>query len=172
MLSRVLRRDSLSQPGSRSPAGSTLTDSQREWQALHLQVLPDQQDPGHKHIIALGHVAHFHLHKFGVPATRNQYRWKLSDQQQACTEALNVSFEGTGDTVDLQGEQGEAVVAVDLCRSAYYTVIKFEWKVKSYSWRMTWADASKSLTELRIELVDATTKQCLACIKWNDVDIF
>lgn len=29
---------------------------------------------------------------------------------------------------------------------------------------MTWADASKSLTELRIELVDATTKQCLACI--------
>lgn len=79
-----------------------------------------------------GHVAHFHLHKFGVPATRNQYRWKLSDQQQACTEALNVSFEGTGDTVDLQGEQGEAVVAVDLCRSAYYTVIKFEWKVKSY----------------------------------------
>ena len=38
--------------GSRKPPGSTPTDSQGEWQALHLQVLPDRQDPGHKRIIA------------------------------------------------------------------------------------------------------------------------
>jgi len=31
-------------------------------------------------------------------------------------------------------------------------------------WRMTRADASNSPTQLRIELVNASTKQCLACI--------
>ncbi|DBA83052.1 hypothetical protein WJX77_006006 [Trebouxia sp. C0004] len=164
MLSRVIRRDSASQPGSRKAGCSTPTNSHGEWQALHLQVLPDQQDPGHKHIIALGQVAHFHLHKFTMPTSGNQYRWKLSDQRQACTEGFTVSFGGTGDTVNLQGKNGELVAAVDLCRSAYYTVIEFEWKAKSYRWRMTWADASNSPTQLRIELVDASTKQCLACI--------
>lgn len=38
--------------GSRKPSDSTPTDSQGEWQALHLHVLSDRQDPGHKHIIA------------------------------------------------------------------------------------------------------------------------
>lgn len=66
--------------------------------------------------------------------------------------------------MDLQGEQGEPVAAVDLCRSAYYTVIEFEWKTKSYRWRMMRADASNSPIQLRIELLDASTKQCLACI--------
>ncbi len=67
-----------------------------------------------------------------MPSRGNQYRWKLSDQRQACTEALTVSFGGTGDTVDLQGEKGEPVAAVDLRRSAYYTVIEFEWKANFY----------------------------------------
>jgi len=84
-----------------------------------------------------GQVAHFHLHKFAMPARGNQYRWKLSDQRQACTEALTVSFGGTGDTVDLQGEKGDTLVAVNLCRSSYYTVIKFEWKARSYRYLHT-----------------------------------
>ncbi len=41
-----------SDTGSRTPPGSTPTDSQGERQALHLQVLPDRQDPSHKYIIA------------------------------------------------------------------------------------------------------------------------
>ncbi len=75
---------------------------------------------------------HFSLIKMRTPARSCQYVWEVSDQQAAFTEALTVTYDGTGDTVVLQGEKGDTTTTVSLCRSAYYTVIKFEWGTKSY----------------------------------------
>lgn len=67
-----------------------------------------------------------------TPARSSQYVWEMSDQQAAFTEAVRITYDGTGDTVVVQGEKGDTMTTVSLCRSAYYTVIRFTWGTKSY----------------------------------------
>jgi len=79
-----------------------------------------------------GDTVEFHMHKAHTPCRSSQYLWELSDQQAECTQRLTVTYEGSGDTVDLQGEKANSLATVDLCRGAYYTVIKFKWGNKAY----------------------------------------
>lgn len=86
----------------------------------------------HKSVALQTEDLHFSLVKMRTPARSSRYVWEMSDQQAAFTEAVRITYDGTGDTVVVQGKKGDTVTTVSLCRNAYYTVIRFTWGTKSY----------------------------------------
>lgn len=164
MWSCVFGRESSRQPGLSRVSATARSPSRSSCHRLQLRVLPDQDERGHKYIVASRDTVEFHLHKGQRSCRSSQYLWTLTDQQVQCTEDLTVSYEGIGDRVDLQGEKGNEIATVNLCRSAYYTVIRFVRGDKAYRWAMTNADTSNSPIQLRIELFEGSSKKCLAYI--------
>lgn len=74
----------------------------------------------------------FYLVKSQDLHQRHQYQWQLVDEHADFNGQLSVSYEGQGDGVQMCDEAGAVVSEIDLCRGAYYTVIKFTWSSKTY----------------------------------------
>lgn len=77
------------------------------------------------------HVEFYLVKRQGLQG-HDQYQWQLADANAGCNGHLSVSYEGKGDVVRVCDQAGTFVSAVDLCRGAYYTVIKFTWSRKTY----------------------------------------
>lgn len=74
----------------------------------------------------------FHLVKSQGLQGHDQYQWQVVDENADGTGQLSVSYEGKGDGVQAYDQAGVLVSAIDLCRGAYCTVIKFSWSSKIY----------------------------------------
>lgn len=87
-----------------------------------LQLLPDMQED----------IVEFELFKCKDLEKPDQYQWQLTDRNVLPSAQLYVSYQGEGDSVQLHDQGGNLLGSVDLCRSAYYIVIKFSWSNKTY----------------------------------------
>ena len=74
----------------------------------------------------------FHLVKCQGLQQHDQYQWQFSDAHAGSNGQLRVSYKGKEDGLQVCDEAGALVSAIDLCRSAYYTVIKFSWSNRTY----------------------------------------
>lgn len=78
----------------------------------------------------------FHLFKCKNLQKPDQYQWQLTDRHALSNTQLCVFYQGEGNNVQLHDQGGNLLGSVDLCRSAYYTVIKFSWNNKTYRYLM------------------------------------
>lgn len=83
-------------------------------------------------LLMQGDTVEFCLFKCQGLARSSQYQWQLVDQQEHSTQQLCVLYGGEGNIVQLQDGNNVEMIAVDLCRGAYFTVIKFAWANTSY----------------------------------------
>lgn len=79
-----------------------------------------------------GDIVEFYLFKRQDLEGHEQYQWQLTDQKACSSAPLYVSYQGEGDSVQLNDQATTLLASVDLCRGAYYTVIKFSWNSKTY----------------------------------------
>ena len=77
----------------------------------------------------------FYLFKCQGLARRGEYQWQLTDEQAQPAKQLIIAYDGEDDVVQVQDDRGAVLSYIDLCRGAYFTVVRFAWENKTYRYQ-------------------------------------